>query len=154
MFSSLMGLSTLPDIIYKPLKVSYDFNGENKVTEALTILVSNTKTFAGFRLFPSANITDGIFEVTVLRDVPGIKTFKLIFDLLYKDSKNFDIKKFSKFIDTFQTDNFKITFDNGEPKAGFNHDGDHAFVSLDDNNTIEYKIDKKIKMLLPNRVMK
>lgn len=149
MFSGLIGLSTIPDIVKRPLKISYDMNGKTRVTEAITMIVSNTKTFAGFKIFPKANISDGMFEVTVLRKAPGLKSAKLISELLYKDAQNFNPKAYEKYIDMFQTNNFKITFDSGEPKAGFNHDGDHTFVSLDDNNTIEYKIKKKVKMLLP-----
>lgn len=149
MFSFLMGAYTIPDIIHKPLRISYDIDDMSNVTEALTILISNTKTFAGFKLFPEANINDGIFEVTILKKIPGVKTFKLLSELFYNDSKKFDFKKYSKYVDTFRTDYIKITFDSGEPKTGFNHDGDHAFISLNDNNSVEYKISKKVKMLLP-----
>ena len=48
MFSGLIGLSCLPDVIHKPLKISYNMNGENKITSVLTMIVSNTKMFAGF----------------------------------------------------------------------------------------------------------
>ena len=44
-----------------------------------------------------------------------------------------------------------VTFLNGEPKNGFNNDGDHSFVSLNGDNSLEYKIGKKVKMLIPNR---
>ena len=71
-----------------------------------------------------------------------------------KDGEKFDIYKYSKYIDTFTTDNFKVIFENGEPRLGFNHDGDHAFVSLNDDNSLEYKVSKKVKMLLPQRAMK
>ncbi len=154
MFSSVMGLSCLPDVIHKPLKISYEKDGVRNITSAMTMLVSNTKTFAGFKLFPSADISDGIFEVTILKGLPGKHTLKALSELLYKDGENFDIYKYSKYIDTFETDNFKIVFEDGEPRLGFNHDGDHAFVSLDENNAIEYKVSKKIKMLLPQRAIK
>lgn len=154
MFSSVMGLSCLPDVIHKPLNISYEKDGERKITSAMTMLVSNTKTFAGFKLFPNASISDGIFEVTILKGLPGRYTPKAISELLYKDGENFDIYKYSKYIETFETSNFKVIFENGEPRLGFNHDGDHAFVSLDDDNAIEYKIVKKVKMLLPQRAMK
>lgn len=154
MFSGLMGLSCVPDVLHKPLRLSYVMDGEVKSTSALTMLVSNTKTFAGFKLFPEAKINDGIFEVTVLKSLPGKSTPKAISTLLYKDGENFDIHSYEKYIDTFQTDNFKVVFENGEPRLGFNHDGDHAFVSLDDDNSLEYKVSKKVKMLLPQRALK
>ena len=153
MFSGLIGLSCLPDVFHKPLKISYEVGGERRITSALTMLVSNTKTFAGFKLFPEAKINDGIFEVTILRGLPGKSTLKAISELLYKDGENFDIYKYDKYIDTFQTDYFNVVFENGEPRLGFNHDGDHAFVSLNDDKTIEYKVSKKVKMLLPQRAM-
>ena len=150
-FSGLVGLSCFPDVIHKPLKISYEKNGEEVITKAMTILVTNSKTFAGFKLFPSASISDGIFEVTILKGLPGIKTFDALSKLLYKDGEKFDFDKYSKYIDTFRTDNFKVIFENGEPRLGFNHDGDHAFVSLNDDNSLEYKVSKKVKMLLPQR---
>ena len=153
MFSGLVGLSCLPEVIHKPLKISYEKDGEINVASVLTMVVSNTKTFAGFKLFPHASISDGLFEVTVLRGLPGIKTPKVLSQLLYKDGENFDIYAYSKYIDTFKTDNFKVMFENGEPRLGFNHDGDHAFVSLN-NNCLEYKVSKKVKMLLPQRAIK
>ena len=151
MFSGLIGLSCLPDVVHKPLKISYDVDGQRKITSALTMIVSNTKIFAGFELFPKADISDGMFEVTVLKSLPGKRTIKALSELLYKDGKNFDIYKYSKYIETFQTDDFKVIFENGEPRLGFNHDGDHAFVSLNDDNSLDYKIHKKVKMLLPQR---
>ena len=154
MFSGLMGLSCVPDVLHKPLRLSYVMDGEVKSVSALTMLVSNTKTFAGFKLFPEAKINDGVFEVTVLKGLPGKSTPKAISTLLYKDGENFDIHSYEKYIDTFQTDNFKVVFENGEPRLGFNHDGDHAFVSLNDDNSLEYKVSKKVKMLLPQRALK
>ena len=152
-FSGLIGLSCIPDVIHKPLQIKYKIDDTEKEISALTMIVSNTKTFAGFKLFPDAKINDGVFEVTVLKGLPGFKTLKALPELLYKDGENFDIHEYSKYIDTFQTDDFSVTFENGEPRLGFNHDGDHAFVSLDDDNTLEYKVSKKVKMLLPQKVM-
>lgn len=154
LFSGLVGLSCMPDVIHKPLKLSYDINGEHKITSAMTMLVSNTKTFAGFKLFPEARIDDGMFEVTILKGLPGKSTLKVLSQLLYKDGEKFDVHRYSKYIDTFTTDNFNVIFENGEPRLGFNHDGDHAFVSLNDDNSLEYKVTKKIKMLLPQRAIK
>ena len=154
MFSGVMGLSSLYDVFHKPLRISYENNGRQIITDAMTMIVSNSKTFAGFKLFPKTKIDDGIFEVTILKGLPGKSTFKAISELLYKDAENFDIHKYSKYIDNFETDNFKVTFENGEPRLGFNHDGDHAYVSLNDDNSLEYKVSKKVKMLLPQRAIK
>ena len=151
MFSGLVGLSCAPDVIHKPLKISYEKDGEKVITDAMTMLVTNSKTFAGFKLFPSASISDGIFEVTILKGLPGMKTPKALSELLYKDGEKFNIHNYSKYIDTFKTDNFKVIFESGEPRLGFNHDGDHAFIDLDEDNAVEYKVSKKIKMLLPQR---
>ena len=153
MFSGMIGLSCLPDVIHKPLRISYEVNGVQNITPALAMIVSSTKTFAGFKLFPYASITDGVFEVTILKGLPGAKTMKVLSQLLYKDGENFDIHGYSKYIESFQTDYFKVIFENGEPRLGFNHDGDHAFVSLNDDNSLEYKVSKKVKMLLPQRVI-
>ena len=152
-FSSIVGLSSLTDVIHKPLKVSYEKNGKMNITSALTMIVSNTKAFAGFKLFPKALISDGKFEVTILKGLPGVKTLKALSQLLYKDGERFKFQNYSKYIENFQTDNFKVIFENGAPRLGFNHDGDHAFVSLNNDNSLEYKISKKVKMLLPQRTI-
>lgn len=154
MFSGVMGLSSLYDVFHKPLRLSYEKNGKQVITDAMTMIVSNSKTFAGFKLFPSASISDGLFEVTILKSLPGKSTLKAIFELLHKDGEKFDFNKYTKYIDTFNTNEFKVVFENGEPRLGFNHDGDHAYVSLNDDNSLEYKVSKKVKMLLPQRAMK
>ena len=154
MFSGVMGLSSLYDVFHKPLRLSYEKNGKQIITNAMTMIVSNSKTFAGFKLFPKASISDGVFEVTILKSLPGKNTLKAVSELLHKDGENFDFNKYGKYIDTFCSDKFKVVFENGEPRLGFNHDGDHAYVSLNDDNSLEYKVSKKVKMLLPQRAIK
>jgi len=150
MFSGVMGLTTVPDIIHKPLKLTYKKGSKLITTEALTMIISNSRTFAGFNLFKDASITDGLFEVSILKQIPRKELIPILYNLFKEDAKNFDIKKYPEIIDSFTTDNFKVKFEE-EPKLGFNHDGDHAFVSLDRHKTIEYKVSSKVKMLLPNK---
>lgn len=154
LFSGLRGVSCLFDVFHKPLKLSYKTHGEKKNTSALTMIVSNTKTFAGFKLFPNANIDDGKFEVTILKNLPGIDTLKAVAELLCEDGTNFNFEDYSAFIDTFETDEFTVTFENSNPNLTFNHDGDQAIVPLDEDNRVEYKISKRVKMLLPQRAIK
>ena len=75
----------------------------------------------------------------------------LLYDLFSEEGKKLDLKKYSKYIDSFSTDEFKVTFLNGQPKLGFNHDGDQTYVSLNDDNSLDYKVLKKVKMLIPKR---
>lgn len=151
LFVALMSFKTLPGIIHKPLNITYEKNGKLITTEALTMIVSNSKTFAGFKLFKDAHITDGLFEVSILKNFPKKRLLSFASELLMHDSKNFDINQYPEYIDTFQTDNFRVSFNSGEPDLGFNHDGDYAYVPLNADNTVEYKISKKVKMILPKR---
>lgn len=151
MFSGLMGLTTVPDIVHKPLNIYYEKDGEGINTEALTLIVSNSKTFAGFKLFRDALIDDGKFEVMILKKAPSLELGSFLYNLFKDDGEHFDVRRYSKYVDVFSTDDFNVTFLNGEPKNGFNNDGDHSFVSLNGDNSLEYKIGKKVKMLIPNR---
>ena len=96
-------------------------------------------------------INDGNFEVTILKSIPS-ELIPFIHDLFDKEGENFDIEKYSRYIDCFTTDNLKVNFLNGDPRLGFNHDGDHSLVSLDSDNSLEYKVRKKVKMLLPKKL--
>lgn len=151
MFSSLMGLTTVPDIIHKPLKLYYEKDGEVFLTDVLTLIVCNSKSFGGFKLFKDAKIDDGRFEVMIFKKAPTLDIGSFLYNLFKDDGEHFDIGKYKKYIESFSTDKFNVTFLNGNPKLGFNHDGDHAFVSLNEDNSLEYKIGKKVKMLLPDR---
>ena len=151
MFTGMMGLTTVPDIIHKPLKLDYEKDSEKVTTDAMTMIVSNSKTFAGFKLFKEAKINDGIFEVTIIKTPPKAKLLPFLYKLFKDDGKKMNLSNYSKYIDSFKTNNFKVTFLSGDPKLGFNHDGDHAFVPLNDDNSLEYKVGKKVKMLLPKR---
>ncbi len=151
MFTGMMGLTTVPDIIHKPLKLDYEKNGERVTTDAMTLLVTNSRTLGGFKLFKDAKITDGIFEVTIIKTAPKKQLIPFLYKLFKDDGKNLNLDDYSKYIDSFKTDKFNVTFLNGEPKLGFNHDGDHAFVSLNEDNSLEYKVGKKIKMIVPTR---
>lgn len=150
MYSGIMAFTTLPDIIHKPLKLTYQKDGGLITTEALTMIVSNSKAFAGFNIFKDANITDGLFEVNILKKLPKKDLIPILYNLF--DEKNpFDTKKYPKYIDSFTTDNFKVKFETENQNVHFNHDGDHVLMPLDSDNSLEYKVSSKIKMLLPNK---
>lgn len=151
MFTGMMSLTTVPDIIHKPLKLEYQKNGENIITDAMTMIVSNSKTFGGFKLFKDAKIDDGIFEVTIIKNAPKKELISFLYKLFTKDGEKLNLNDYPKYIDSFTTDEFNVTFLNGEPKLGFNHDGDQSFVTLNDDNSLNYKVLKKVKMLIPSR---
>lgn len=151
MFTGMMSLTTVPDIIHKPLKLEYEKEGEVVKTDAMTLLVSNSRTFAGFKLFKDARINDGLFEVTIIKKAPKLELAPFLYKLFTDEGRKLDIKRYSKYIDSFACDKFKITFLTGEPKLGFNHDGDQSFVTLEDDNSLEYGIKKKVKMIVPKR---
>lgn len=154
LFSGLMGVTTIPDILSRPLKLEYLKNGQKIKTNALTLIVSNSKTFGGFNLFRNAKITDGIFEVTVLKKAPTLDLIPFINSLFQNDGADLDLSDYSDYIDSFSTDSFDVSFLNGMPKEGFNHDGDQSDVALNENNSLKYKVGKKVKMILPKRALK
>lgn len=151
MFTGMMGLTTVPDVMHKPLKLEYSKNGEIVSTDAMTLIVSNSRTFAGFKLFKDAKIDDGIFEITVIKAVPKKELIPFLYKLFTNDGEKLDITSYPKYIDSFSADEFNVTFLNGEPKLGFNHDGDQSFVTLNDDNSLDYSVLKKVKMILPKR---
>lgn len=151
MFSGLMSLTTVPDIIHKPLKLEYEKDGEQITTDAMTMIVSNSKTFGGFKLFKDAKINDGIFEITIIKKIPKLKLPKFLYKLFKDDAEKMDLKEYSKYIDSFSTDEFNVTFLNEEPNPRFNHDGDESYVSLNGDGSLRYEVKKKVKMIIPNR---
>ena len=151
MFSGIMGLTTVPDIIHKPLKIEYEKDGELIRTDAMTLIVSNSKTFGGFKLFKDAKINDGIFEVSIIKSIPRLRLPEFLYKLFKDDAEGLDLKKYSKYIESFKTNEFNVTFLEENPKIRFNHDGDKTFVSLNSDNSLKYEVKKKVKMLIPDR---
>lgn len=151
LFSGMAGLTAMPDIIHKPLKIEYEKEGKLITTDALTFIVSNSKTFGGFRLFKDAKINDGIFEISIIKSIPGLKLPEFLYRLFRNNAEGMDLKEYSKYIDNFSADEFNITFLGEKNDISFNHDGDKAFVPLNSDNSLKYEVKKKVKMIIPDR---
>ena len=150
-FAGVSGITKIPEMLNPSLRLKYQVDSKNKITNALTFFVSNSKTFGGFKLFKDAKITDGLFEVTIIKKLPKKELLEILHELFLNDCKNLDISKYSEYIDSFTTDNFKVTMLKGKSEVDFNHDGDKKIIPLKKDRTIEYKTTKKVKMLLPNK---
>ncbi len=147
LFSGISCLSEVPNL-FNPMQIRYSKNGEIIYTKALTTIVSNTTTFGGFKLYPSAKINDGLFEVTILKSLPIGKMNQILPELMENGAQNFDIASYPENLDTFQTDYLEISSDSFKEKESLNHDGDECQIPLEDDK-LTYKVKKKLKMLLP-----
>lgn len=150
-FTGLTALAEVPNLVHKPLDLTYECNGKIVNTKALTVIVSNTKTFAGFKLYPKADITDGLFEVTVLKSIPYKQLTGILGDFFGSEAKGFDINNYPLNIDTFKTDHFNLKVHGKNGFQHFNNDGDDFTLYMNDDEELEYKTMKKVKMLLPKK---
>ena len=150
-FAGVSGITKIPEMLIPSLRLKYQTNGKSKTTDALAFFVSNSKTFGGFKLFKDAKITDGLFEVTVIKKLPEKELLEILRELFLNNCNNLDVNKYPEYFDSFTTNNFKVAMLKGKKQVDFNHDGDKKIIPLKKDRTIEYKTTKKVKMLLPNR---
>ncbi len=142
--AGMMGPEIIHDLIKKPLKLRYYRNNRLYETEALTLLVSNSRNFAGLNLYPKASISDGKFEVAILKKIPFAKLLDFGLEVTnYKDG-NLKLEDYADYIDYFQTDNFKVMIET--EKDALNNDGDEYRTDL---GKVRYDIKKKIKVIVP-----
>lgn len=148
-------ISAIPEILklltgsIHTYNITYDKNGEEITGECLLAAISNSKGFGGIDVYPNANIDDGNFEVLIIKKISSELIGALLHDYL---NNNFDLNNYQNHLDFFTTDNLTITFNEQVPEKPIDNDGDMASVSLDDNNrTLNYKTNGKVKMLLPKK---
>ncbi len=141
-FNALMSsFSIIKDLINKPLHLRYEKDGKIVEVEALSLIVSNSKTFGGLKLYPNANITDGNMKIAILKKLPFSKANKVLKEL---NSSHFDMNEYDDYIETFDDNEFKVYLE--KPIKYIDNDGDKVLV---DSNTLDYKVRGKVKMLLP-----
>ena len=140
----LMFPEIIHDLIKKPLKLTYERNGKKVETEALTLLVSNSKNFAGMNLYPNTSIADGKFEVAIVKKIPFAKLYDFASKVSNYDEGKFSMEDYSDYVDYFQTDNFEVMVDTD--KKSLNNDGDEVMM---DSHRLRYDIKKKIKVMVP-----
>ena len=131
-------------MIKKPLKLTYERDGKIIETEALTLLVSNSKNFAGMNLYPNTSIGDGKFEVAIVKKFPFAKLYDFASKVSNYDEGKFSMEDYSDYVDYFQTDNFEVIVDTD--KKSLNNDGDEVMM---DSHRLRYDIKKKIKVMVP-----
>lgn len=142
--AGMMVPEIVQDLTKKPLKLRYFRNNKIYETEALTLLVSNSRNFAGLNLYPKASISDGKFEVAILRKVPFLRLLDFGLEVTNYNDGNFKIEDYADYIDYFQTDKFEVMIDTD--KTSLNNDGDEYKTDL---KNVRYDIKKKIKVMVP-----
>lgn len=142
-------IGALDEIIKKPQNyfISYIVNGKNFTDNCITGIISNTKCFAGLNVYDEFSLKDNLFEVMIIKQIPNKILLSLIRDYL---TNNFDRMKYLDFIKVFQTNDLKINFISNYPYQPINTDGDNSGIILNEKEKeLNYKISKKIKMLIP-----
>ncbi len=144
-------ISAIPDI-FKLIKnkipsynITYNKNDELIRSNCLMGFVSNSKGFSNVNIYPNADISDGLFEVMIIKNVNNKFIFNVLKDYLLN---KIDLNKYNDFIDVFKTKSIDICFNGTSPKR-VDNDGDIANIDLTNNGSLSYRADKKIKMLLP-----
>ena len=142
--------SALPILARKPEKIrfTYTANGETKEMTACLAMITTSKGMGGINLYKDADRNDGKFEVFFLH----VLSPRLVADIFpHYLSDTIDIKKYTKYSTCFSTDEMTIKF-NTLPKHQVDNDGNKAgFTISPENNVLEYKMGKKIKILMPKK---
>lgn len=146
-------VSAFPEIIkllthkIDTYNITYTKDGKTINCNCLLGAVSNSKGFGGIDIYPDANIDDGLFEVMILKNIKKDLIISLVIDYL---TNNINLKNYSDYIDVFKTDNLDICFNGQPPVKPIDNDGDIApFTLNEDNDTLNFKTNGKVKMLLP-----
>lgn len=142
--------SALPILARRPEKITFTYtaNGETKEMTACLALITTSKGMGGINLYRDSDQNDGKFEVFFLH-VLSPRLVAEIFPHYLTDT--IDIKKYTKYSTCFTTDAMTIRFKN-LPKYAVDNDGNKAEFDLTpENNTIEYKMGKKIRILMPEK---
>jgi len=142
-------LGAIDEILKKPEKhyISYTVDGKPFNDYCLIGIVSNTKSFSGLNIYNDVDLNDETFETMIIRPIPSKVLLSLIKDYL---TNKFDRMKYLDYIHVFQAKDLKINFPDSYPYQPINTDGDNSGIILNDKNKdLNYKIGKKIKMLIP-----
>lgn len=130
-----------------PIKYDITYKTDNKCDNTSCYLgaVSNSIGFAGITLYPNADITDGMLELLLITSVNP----KMIFDLLIKYTKDkINLKEYADYLVLDTSKEISLTFNNNFPKMPLDNDGENSLiVPNNENRTIIYKPEKKIKVL-------
>ncbi len=128
------------------MKFTYSHDGIEDECECIMAAVLNSKGTGGVDVFKNVDMNDGKFEVLFLKSLAPQLIEKFFVQYIKND---INLKELEKYAVSFSTDNLKIKF-SAVPKYEVDNDGNKAsFTFADSDNTLEYKIGKKIKVLLP-----
>lgn len=124
------------------------FDGKNESqVNAMVGAFSNSCGFGGMKLFKDADISDGMFEATFVKQIPKAKILKLASQAL---TGRLDYSKYPEYFEHFSTDHLDMKFNNGEPEGFIDLDGDPAYVSNNDD-VYSLRLGKTLKIQVPKR---
>ena len=130
-----------------PIDIRYTKNGEWKEESVVMGFMTNAMNFAGVDFYPDVDLNDGLFEVMFIKSF-NFKFFQKLLPVFLKN--NVDMNNFGEYVEMFRADEMTLCFDNKKANLDFCNDGDRYAVDRDENLTMRYKIDGKLRMLLPD----
>ncbi|MCL2023999.1 MAG: hypothetical protein FWG82_06490 [Oscillospiraceae bacterium] len=115
-------------------------------TRGVTVIISNSKNFAGVNIHKDADISDGKFELMLLERLNPNLARKIFLDY----TKNqIDLKRYSDYIRSMSISELVVEFDNTDWNADLDNDGEEFILPRKNNLRLEYKIGGQLKMLIP-----
>lgn len=133
---------------FKKIPLTYTKDGEVKETSVVLAIIANTLRFSGVDIFKNLDLSDGKFEILLLKSVNTKLFGTLMRDFL---SNRVDVESYGDSLEVIHTNESIITFDNQRAKKDLCNDGDRFKIERDENLCLHYKIGGQIKMLLPNK---
>ncbi len=133
-------------VIKKPIpyNITYSANGRTGDIDAIIGIISNTKGFGGMNLFKDIKLDDGLFEVSLIRNVRNVDKLRLFRDIV---SNKFDLNAYPDFITHFKTNKVSMVFNDLVPERNLDLDGDEKEIPYQPELT--FKTNKQLKMILP-----
>ena len=125
--------------------IKYEIDGKKYKTECILGAISNSKGFAGFELYNDFKLNDGKFEVIFIPNMSKLEMVKLLKTLAIDKKTIIDN---DSIIVHKNISNIKIEFDT-IPIDNWSLDGEKEVLP----KTVEIKVGKQIKMLLPDETV-
>ncbi len=142
-------VSALPILMKKPerVEIEYTANGETRKTSVILALITTSKGMGGINLYHNVDLNDGKLDVFFLEKLSP----RLIADIFPKYlNDTIDMRKYEKYSTHFTTDHMVIRFPAKLPKHDLDNDGNQAtFTLTPEDNTLDFTMGKKIKVLMP-----
>ena len=106
-----------------------DGEGYKHTESAIVATFTNSMGFGGMPLFKNVNLDDGMFEVTLIKNLDKLDMLKVVGDIaLSLLCRNVDLQKYPDLFTHFKTSSLDLRFLGGNvPKNPLDIDGDYKF---------------------------